>query len=71
MDAAQEQLAAIRRLRAAGLLPDLPDKLREAADLRLENEDLTLTELAALCEPPITKSSMSHRLHKLMELAGT
>ena len=47
----------------------MPPKLAEAAKLRLDNPDLTLTELAALCRPPITKSSLSHRLKKLDQLA--
>ncbi|MEG1747321.1 MAG: helix-turn-helix domain-containing protein [Oscillospiraceae bacterium] len=28
-----------------------------------------MTQLAALCDPPITKSALNHRLQKLMELA--
>ena len=50
-------------------LDELPPKLAEAARLRMQNPDLTLTELAQLCRPPITKSSLSHRLKKLSELA--
>ena len=70
VDAAQAQIELIRRLLERMDLSELPPKLGEAAKLRLDNPDLTLTELAALCEPPITKSSLSHRLKKLGELAG-
>ena len=69
VDAAQAQIEVIRRLRAQMDLGELPPKLAEAAHLRLDHPDLTLTELAALCRPPITKSSLSHRLKKLSELA--
>ena len=69
VEAAQAQIEAIRRLLGRTGLEDLPPKLSEAAKLRLDNPDLTLTELAALCEPPITKSSLSHRLKKLGEMA--
>lgn len=69
VDAAQEQLAAIRRLTENGLLEALPPKLRQAAQARLDNPESSLTELAGLMDPPITKSSMSHRLKRLMELA--
>lgn len=69
VDAAQAQLEVIRRLSERMDLNELPPKLAEAARLRLDNPDLTLTELAALCQPPITKSSLSHRLKKLAELA--
>ena len=69
VDAAQEQLTAIRRLMERMDLSQLPPKLQEAARLRLDNPDLTLSELAALCQPPITKSSLNYRLKKLAELA--
>jgi hypothetical protein len=69
VEAAQEQLEAIRRLRAAGLLEQLPDKLQQTAGLRVEYPELTLSELAAEFDPPVTKSCLNHRLRKLMELA--
>lgn len=67
--AAQEQIEAIRRLEARDGLAGLPDKLKEAALLRVENPELTLAQLAELCDPPITKSTYNHRLRKLYELA--
>ena len=69
VDAAQGQIEAIRRLEECGALDELPDKLKEAAFLRRENPELTLAQLAALCNPPVTKSALNHRLRKLMELA--
>lgn len=69
VDAAQEQLAAIRRLRGTGQLEKLPPKLRLAAEAREENPEATLLDLAAMMEPPITKPAMSHRLRRLIELA--
>ena len=67
--AAREQAAAIERLREAGRLDGLPDKLREAARLRIENPELNLSQLAALCDPPVSKSALNHRMRKLLELA--
>ena len=67
--AAQEQLEAIRRLRAAGRLDRLPEKLKETAALREAHPELSLSELAETVDPPVTKSCISHRLRKLMELA--
>lgn len=69
VEAAQEQLEGIRRLRAAGLLEQLPDKLQLTAAIRLENPELTLSELAEEFDPPVTKSCLNHRMRKLMELA--
>ena len=67
--ASQAQVEAIRRLEEGGVLAAQPEKLREAARLRVENPELTLAQLAQLCDPPVTKSALNHRLRKLMELA--
>ena len=68
VEAAMAQVEAIRRLEAAGALVTLPDKLREAAALRLAHPEDTLSQLAEQCDPPITKSALNHRLRKLVEL---
>lgn len=69
VEAAQEQLFAIRTLRAKNLFDALPLKLRQAAEAREANPEMSLTELAALMEPPITKPAMNHRLKKLVQMA--
>ncbi len=71
VEAAQVQLEAIRSLEQSGQLEGLPDKLRGTARLRLEHPEDTLAELAALCDPPATKSALNHRLRKLVELGQT
>jgi len=70
VEAAQEQLAAIRILQEAGMLENLPEKLKQAAYARLEHEAASLSELAAMMNPPITKPAMNNRMKKLMLLAG-
>ena len=67
--AAHEQLRAVRRLAAGGVLADLPAGLREVAELRLRHPSLSLRELALKCRPPATKASAHRRLKKLQELA--
>lgn len=69
VDAALGQLEAIRRVEERLGLDALPDKLREAAVLRRAHPELTLAELAALCDPPVSKSAFNHRLKKLLALA--
>ncbi len=69
VEAAQEQLSAIRILRETGKLESLPPKLLQAALAREEHPELSLTELAVLMEPPISKPAMNHRLKKLVELS--
>lgn len=70
VEAAQSQLEAIRNLERQGLLDKLPDKLQETARLRMTYPEDTLAQLAQLCDPPITKSALNHRLRKLVELGG-
>ena len=68
VEAALLQVEAIRNLEESGQLDQLPDKLKEAAQLRLEHPADTLLQLAQRCDPPITKSALNHRLRKLVEL---
>lgn len=70
VEAAQAQIAAIRKLEAAGELAMLSEALRQTAVLRLENPEAKLDELADLSDPPVSKSAINHRLRKLVELAG-
>jgi len=69
VEAAQEQLAAIRVLKGAGLMEKLPAKMKQAADAREANPAASLTELAAMMDPPITKPAMNNRMKKLIQLA--
>lgn len=69
VEAAQEQLLAIRMLRQRGVLEHLPGKLLQAAIAREANPESSLTELAAMMEPPISKPAMNHRIQKLLKLA--
>jgi len=69
VEAAQEQLTAIRVLRERNLYDHIPDKIKQAADARQKNPESSLTELAAMMVPPISKPAMNHRLKKLVQLA--
>ena len=66
--ASLKQRAAIRRIQSAMSLDELPTSLREAAELRLNYPDATLSELADYAG--IRKSGMNHRLTRLIELAA-
>ncbi len=67
--AASEHIAAIGVLRSSREWDKLPEALRETAELRTQNPDSTLAELALLHNPPITKSGLNHRLKKMIQLA--
>ena len=69
VEAAQEQLSAIRALKEKGLYEKLPPKLHQAAVARENNPESALSELAGMMDPPITKPAMNHRLKKLVQMA--
>lgn len=69
--AASEQRKMLLRLREkSGGFEQLSPQLRELAELRLENPELSLRELGELLDPPLTRSGVNHRLQRLAELAG-
>lgn len=67
--AAQRQLEACRVLKRSGELEALPERLREAATLRLRFPHLSLRELAERASPPATKAGMQRRLAAVVGLA--
>lgn len=69
VDAAQMQIAAIRKIEEAEGLESMGEKLFETARMRLENPEASLTELCSLFDPPVTKSCLNHRLRRIVELA--
>ncbi|MHB8780248.1 MAG: DNA-binding protein WhiA [Candidatus Geothermincolia bacterium] len=66
VSAASRQVETIKKLDEAGELDRLPRALKDVARARLDNPDLTVTELGALMEPPLSKSATYHRLRRLM-----
>lgn len=69
-DAAALQLRAIQKVKAKLGLSSLPRPLEEAARLRLENPEASLTELGEMLSPPISKSGVNHRLKKIIQMAN-
>ena len=61
-----KHLAAIQYLEDHDLIPALPEELQFTARLRLNNPDITLSELAELHFPPVSKSGVYHRLEKVI-----
>ena len=70
VNAAQEQLEAIRHIVKEYGIDALPEPLKDAALLRIANPEASLADLARLSYPPVTKSCISHRLKKIMSLAS-
>jgi len=71
VDAAAVQIEAIEKIKTAGAFETLPDKLKQTAELRTENPELSIKELAEISIPPVTKSCMNHRIRKLYEISLT
>ncbi len=68
--AASRQVQAIERLLAAKGETSLPPALLETAKLRLQYPEVSLEELGTLCDPPVGKSGVNHRLRKLERMAA-
>ena len=60
----------IERLMRSELAAMLTPELKEAAQVSLENPGSSIAELGQMMDPPISKSGMSHRISKLLELAA-
>ena len=69
VSAAMKQVEDIRYIRDTIGLKELPEGLREIAELRLEYPNETLKELGDLLQTPLGKSGVNHRLRKLSEIA--
>lgn len=50
-------------------IENLDDKLRTAAELRLQNPELALKEIAEMIEGGISKSGLNHRFRKIAKIA--
>ena len=69
LNASIEQIAAIKKLQKTGEFNKLNANLKEIAKLRLENPDMSLTDLGKILKEPIGKSGVNYRLKKIIELA--
>ncbi|MFT8364110.1 MAG: DNA-binding protein WhiA [Sporolactobacillus sp.] len=70
VSAAMHQMENIRLIDKTIGLDELPSKLREIAELRLKNPDITLKELGELASQPISKSGINHRFRKIDQIAA-
>ena len=66
--ATKKHIEAIEYLQKSGALLQLDEALQYTARLRIENDSVTLKELALLHNPPITKSGLNGRLTKIIAI---
>lgn len=69
LNASVEQVEAIRKLKQSGEFEKLEDTLKEIAELRLANPDMSFVELGQKLSNPIGKSGVNYRLKKIMKIA--
>lgn len=70
INAAVRQIDNIKYIQSTVGLEALPERLREIAELRIANEDVTLKELGEmLTTGQVSKSGINHRLRKLDQIA--
>ncbi|GIP34268.1 DNA-binding protein WhiA [Paenibacillus sp. J2TS4] len=67
--AAVRQIENIKLLQKEIGLANLPDKLREVAEIRLQYPDINLKEVGDLLKGKVSKSGVNHRLRKIDEMA--
>ncbi len=67
--AAVAQMDALARIEATCGLSALPEELQQVAKLRLENPHLSLRDLGAMMDPPLSRSGVNHRLQRILKFA--
>ena len=70
VNAAVKQIEAIKRLKENGKFNNLPENLKEIANLRIENPEASLTELGKMLKEPVGKSGVNYRLKTIIDLSG-
>ena len=69
VSAASKQIEEIERLMESHRFDALSEELKETALIRINNPEASLTEMALLHSPPISKSGLNHRLKKIAQEA--
>lgn len=69
MNAAEKQIADIELIDKKMGIENLPKELIEIAQLRYENPDWNLKELAQNLTPQISRSGANHRLSRIRKIA--
>ena len=65
IQAVDTQMVAIKKIEKHAGLDSLPSKLRDTAIIRKENPEASMSEMALLFDPPVSKSTVASRLKKI------
>lgn len=66
VDAAIKQIEIINKLKENGKFNELPENLKELANLRIKNPEASLIELGKMLKEPIGKSGVNYRMKKIL-----
>ena len=69
INASVNQIEDINKIKKAGKFNELPETLKEIAEVRINNPEMSLIELGKLLDKPIGKSGVNHRLKKLSQIS--
>ena len=69
LEASTNQIESIKYLKQHRKFNTLTENLKEIAELRLKNPDLSYEEIGKLLKTPLSKSGVSHRLSKICKIA--
>ncbi len=69
IDASSKQVEAILHIKNTVGLSYLSDDLKEIAELRLENPDMSLRELGEMLSKSLSRSGVNHRLNRICQIA--
>ena len=67
--AASKTVGLIEELVKRNKLSALPEELKAIAMARVEHRELSLSQLARVTVPPLSKSGLNHKLKRIEEIA--
>lgn len=68
-EASMRQVDAIEKLKKLGRFSRLNSQLKEIAQLRLDNPDMSLKQIGEQLKPPLSRSGVNHRMQTLLNMA--
>lgn len=63
--AAYDHIEVIKKMIAKGTFNLLSADLKRIAQIRIDNPEMSLRELGEMCDPPLSRSAVNHRLKKI------
>lgn len=69
--AASKQIKAIKKIKNKKGLDFLDENLREIAEIRLDNPQMSLNEINQKLNKPMSKSGLNYKLNKIIKIAET